>query len=201
MRTNYVLIDYENVQPATLAVLEQDHFKAIVFVGAGQAKLSFEVASAMQRMGDKASYVKISGNGPNALDFHIAFYIGQIAAGEPQAYFHIISKDAGFDPLIAHLKTKKILAARSKDITEIPLIKAINSKTPAERQALILANLQHRGESRPRTIDTLSKTIDSIFHKSLLENELASLLASLADQGYITVTDSKVSYALPAQHC
>jgi PIN domain len=201
MRTNYVLIDYENVQPAALAVLDQDYFKTIVFVGASQVKLSFEVASAIQRMGDKASYVKISGNGPNALDFHIAFYIGQIAVNEPTAYFHIISKDAGFDPLIAHLKTKKILAARSKDITEIPLVKAINSKTPAQKQAVILDNLQHRGASRPRTIDALSTTINSLFQKSLPEDELALLLARLADQGYITVTDSKVSYALPAQHC
>src|SRR6266700_1754309 len=101
MRTNYVLIDYENVQPAAFAVLDQDYFKAIVFVGAGQAKLSFEVVSAIQRMGDKASYVKISGNGPNALDFHIAFYIGQIAANEPNAA-HVGQVVADFTPRIAH---------------------------------------------------------------------------------------------------
>ncbi|RLQ22607.1 hypothetical protein DWB85_06380 [Seongchinamella sediminis] len=28
--------------------------------------------------GDQARYVQIGGNGPNALDFHIAFYAGQI---------------------------------------------------------------------------------------------------------------------------
>jgi hypothetical protein len=27
-------------------------------------------------MGDRAEYVKIAGKGPNALDFHIAFYSG-----------------------------------------------------------------------------------------------------------------------------
>jgi len=51
-------------------------------------------------MGERAEYVRISGNGSNALDFHIAFYIGQLAAHEPDAYFHIISKVTGFDPLI-----------------------------------------------------------------------------------------------------
>jgi hypothetical protein len=52
----------------------------------------------MQALGAKAQYVKISGNGSNALDFHIAFYIGHLGAVDPTAYFHIISKDAGFDP-------------------------------------------------------------------------------------------------------
>ena len=90
MKTNYVLIDYENVQPEAMAVLEKEHFKVIVFVGANQTKVTFEVASVLQRLGDKAEYVKITGNGSNALDFHIAFYIGQLAAQEPEAYFHIV---------------------------------------------------------------------------------------------------------------
>lgn len=34
LRTNYVLIDYENVQPEALSVLDAEHFKVIVFVGA-----------------------------------------------------------------------------------------------------------------------------------------------------------------------
>lgn len=198
MRTNYVLIDYENVQPAAMAVLEQEHFKVIVFVGANQAKVSFEVASALQRMGAKARYVKISGNGSNALDFHIAFYIGQLAETEADAYFHIISKDAGFDPLIAHLKSKKIFACRSKEVTDIPIVKAANSKTPLEKQAVIVANLKQRGTSRPRTVKTLSSTINSLFQKSLPEEELTSLLRSLQEQGIISVTDTKVSYVLPA---
>ena len=52
-------------------------------------------------------YVKISGTGPNALDFHIAFYIGQFAEKDPGANFYIVSQDAGFDPLLNHLKTLK----------------------------------------------------------------------------------------------
>jgi len=197
VRTNYVLIDYESVQPEAMAVLEQDHFKVIIFVGANQVKVNFEVASALQRMGAKATYVKISGNGPNALDFHIAFYIGQFAVSEPDAYFHIISKDTGFDPLLAHLKSKNIFAGRVREVTDIPIVKAANSKTPSERQGVILANLQQRGASKPRTIKTLSSTINSLFQKKLSEGELASLLQGLQEQGIISVTGTKVSYTLP----
>jgi len=198
VRTNYVLIDYENVQPGALTVLEQEHFKVIVFVGANQAKISFDVASAIQRMGTNASYIKISGNGSNALDFHIAFYVGQLSAAEPDAYFHIISKDTGFDPLITHLKSKKIFASRSKDVMEIPIVKAANSKTPAEKQAVVLANLKQRGSSKPRTVKTLSSTISSLFQKTLTNKEVEAILKGMQEQGFISISDTKVSYKLPA---
>lgn len=197
VKTNYVLIDYENVQPEAMAVLAQEHFKVIVFVGANQAKVTFEVASALQQMGDRAEYVKITGNGSNALDFHIAFYIGVLAGIEPDAYFHIVSKDTGFDPLIQHLKAKKILACRSKDVTDMPIVKAANSKSPAERVAVVIADLKRRGTSRPRAVKTLSSTISGIFQKQISDQEVASLIAALQKQGVVTVNATKVSYSLP----
>ena len=197
MRTNYVLIDYENVQPSALSVLEKEHFKVVDFVGANQAKVAFDVAAQLQRLGPSASYVKISGNGPNALDFHIAYYIGHLAAAEPDAYFHIISKDTGFDPLISHLKSKKIFACRSKDIGDMPIVKAANSKTQPEKLAVIVANLKQRGASKPRTVKTLSSTISSLFQKALAEDELAAILKHMEQHGLITVTGTKVGYSLP----
>ncbi|KAF1685075.1 hypothetical protein B1992_13200 [Pseudoxanthomonas broegbernensis] len=197
MRTNYVLIDYENVQPSALSVLEKEHFKVIVFVGANQAKVAFDVAAQLQRLGPSASYVKISGNGPNALDFHIAYYIGHLAATEPDAYFHIISKDTGFDPLITHLKSKKIFACRSKDIGDMPIVKAANSKTLPEKLAVIVTNLKQRGAAKPRTVKTLSSTISSLFQKALAEDELAAILKHMEQQGFVTVTGTKVGYSLP----
>ena len=197
MRTNYVLIDYENVQPEAVASLAQDHFKVMVFVGASQSKVTFDAAAALQKMGNKAEYVKIAGNGPNALDFHIAYYIGLLAAGEPDAYFHIISKDTGFDPLIQHLKSRNIFAARSKAISDIPLIKATSAKSPAERVSIVIAKLQQLGASRPRTLKTLTSTVSSLFQKQLTEPELKVLLEALVSTGTVAVTGAKVSYAMP----
>ena len=197
MRTNYVFIDYENVQPAALHVLEKQHFKVFVLVGATQTKVAFDVAEPLQRMGASARYIKISGNGSNALDFHIAFYIGQIAAAEPDAFFHIISKDTGFDPLITHLKTKKILACRSKDVADMPIVKASNTKSPAERIAAVTANLKQRGASRPRTVKTLASTISSLFQKALLDDEIALLLKDMQKQGLISIDGTRVAYSLP----
>lgn len=196
MRTNYVLIDFENVQPESLEQLTHDHFKVIVFVGAKQIKLPFEVAASLQDLGSRAEYVKISGDGSNALDFHIAYYIGRLAAEEPSAYFHIISKDTGFDPLIRHLRSKKIFAGRVKTVADIPVVKASNSKSPQERIAVILVRLQQLKASKPRTVKTLSSTIASLFQNHLSDEEVASLVQSLATQGYLEINGAKVAYSL-----
>lgn len=198
MKTNYVLIDYENVQPEAMAVLNQEHFKVLVFVGASQTKVTYEVAAALQQLGERAEYIKIAGNGSNALDFHIAFYIGVLAGIEPGAYFHIVSADKGFDPLILHLKSKKILACRSKDVTEIPIVKAACSKSPNERLEIVVADLQRRGASKPRKLKTLGSTINSIFQKSLSEHEIEALLTTLQKEGIVTVTETGISYSLPS---
>jgi hypothetical protein len=192
-----VLIDLENVQPASLAGLDAEFFKVLIFVGASQTKIPFELASVAQGLGERAAYIKIAGNGTNALDFNIAYYIGRLAQQDPTAYFHIISKDTGFDPLVQHLKSQKIGATRSKDVSDIPLLKAANSKTLQEKAAVVVCNLKQRGASKPRTVKTLSSTIASLFQKQLPGEELTLLLAELQSSGAITITENKVSYALP----
>jgi PIN domain len=203
LKTNYVLIDYENVQPDDIAALEHEHFRVIVFVGAHQSKIAFQTAEALHRLGGKAEYVKLSSSGSNALDFHIAFYLGQLAAKEPTAYFHIISKDTGFDPLVSHLKERNVRACRVKAVEEIPLLKAGGAKPKAERLKaerlpVVVTDLRKRGAARPRTVATLSSTINSLFKKQLSAGEVASLVAELKSRGLITVSGTKVSYNLPA---
>lgn len=197
MKSNFVLIDYENVQPEAMSALVEEHFNVIVFVGANQAKVSFEVASALQQLGDRAQYIKISGNGSNALDFHIAFYIGELASRHPNAFFHIVSKDSGFDPLIQHLKTRKILAGRSKSVVDIPIVKAASSKSPSERIEIIVADLKRRGSAKPRTVKTLSSTIQAIFQKQLSDEDVTGLVNGLNKKGIVKISGTKVAYSLP----
>jgi len=194
---NYVLIDYENVQPKNLELLEKHPFEILVFVGSSQTKISINLALEMQKLGERAQYIQISGNGPNALDFHIAFYIGQLSEQKPNSFFHIISKDTGFDPLIRHLKRKKIKVMRESDIAEIPLLQISNSSNVDEQISAIVKNLIGRGQSRPRKVKTLSNTINSLFSEKLKESEMKVLFKKLAEKKYITVKDTNVSYKLP----
>ena len=197
MPTNYVLIDFENVLPKNLELLTRHPFTVLVFVGANQSKVPYELAEAMHKLGDKARYIKISGNGKNALDFHIAFYIGQLASQEPEAYFHVISKDTGFDPLIEHMKGLKIRVQREKDLAEIPVLRLSTTKSSDEKIAAIVKNLAGRGQSRPRKVKTLANTINSLFTQKLQEKELTAIIDSLQQKKYIVVKDGNVSYKLP----
>lgn len=197
MKNNHILIDYENVQPKNLAILNGHEFRVIVFVGENQVKIPFELASALQSLGSNAEYVKIAGNGPNALDFHIAFYVGQLAQKDPNAYFHIISRDSGFDPLIKHLKERKIFAQREKELAEIPLLRVSNATSVGEKIEVIAKSLAARGHARPRKVKTLSNTIDTLFMKKLEESELEIIIEQMKKQKMIVVENENVSYKPP----
>lgn len=197
MRTQYVLIDYENVQPRNLAGLEGEEFRVLVMIGANQGKVSFELAAAMQRLGHRAEYVQISGNGPNALDFHIAYYIGHLSAQDKSALFHIISADKGFDPLIQHLRSRRIPAVRSHKIEEIPALKALHCQSIPQKVDVVVANLKQQGVSKPRTLKTLTRSVSALFQKQLSEEELLAVITQLQTRGVVVVNESKVSYALP----
>ena len=196
IKINYVLIDLENVQPKNLEILKNHPFKVYVFVGANQAKVTYDLASAMQELGGNAKYIKISGNGPNALDFHIAFYVGELSKVDPEAYFHIISKDTGFDPLIKHLKERKIKVHRERDLAEIPILRVSGSTSDDEKIEAIVKNLVGRGQSRPRKVKTLANTINTLFTKVMEEKELLSLINELQKRKYIAINESKVTYNL-----
>lgn len=199
MATNYVLIDFENVQPSNLEVLKQHPFKVFVFVGANQVKVSFDLAAAMQSLGDAAQYIKISGTGKNALDFHMAYYIGELSAREPSAYFHVISRDTGFDTLIKHLKERGIKIQRERDLEEIPVVRMSTATSSDDKVAAIVKNLVGRGQSRPRKVRTLSNTINSLFTEKLSEQQLSSIVKDLEQRNYIKVSNGNVSYQLPSK--
>lgn len=197
-RTNYVLVDYENVQPTDLAMLNGGPFKVKVFLGANQAKIPVALAAAMQGLGGDAEYVLLESSGSNALDFHIAYYIGLLSAQDPAAFFHIVSKDTGFDPLIKHLKTKGVFSQRSVSISAIPFFKpALPSGSDAQIE-VVVAHLVKLKAAKPRAEKTLLSTLHALFKKELSEHQLAALFTSLCKRGIVKVDGTKVSYSLPS---
>ena len=49
----------------------------MIFYGITQKKLPEELVVQAQPLGTRLKWIKISGQGPNALGFHIAFYLGE----------------------------------------------------------------------------------------------------------------------------
>ena len=196
MKTNFVLVDFENIQPKNISLLSGGPFKIKVFVGANQAKIPLEMARALQMFGPNAEYIQIEGSGRNALDFHIAYYIGRLAKETPDAHFHVISKDKGFDPLIKYLKTQKILCQRSTSIADALPGKISNTKSDREKLGAVIENLEKRKTSKPRTLKTLRSTIKALFANQLAEEELEVIINQLSNRGVIKIADGKVSYEM-----
>jgi hypothetical protein len=170
----------------------------LVFAGANQTKVPLELAAALQPFGKDVEYIPISGNGRNALDFHIAFSIGEFSKVDPEGCFHLISKDTGFDPLIKHARKKNIHVYRSNDIADIPLLRQSNVKTTQEKVDAIVDNFTVRGSALPRNEKALANTINVIFQKALKEAELKVLIQELNKQGRISIENGKITYHLPS---
>ena len=139
-QTHYVLIDFENVHVKSLALLKEKNFRVRVFLGPKNSRLPTELVLAMKSLGDHADYIVLDAGGHNALDFHITYYLGRLAAADPAGFFHLISKDTGFDSLIKHMNAAGILCERSVSIESIPClahtsIKSESPKTEITNQA------------------------------------------------------------------
>lgn len=198
MRTNYVLIDYENTQPRNLSQLVGDHFRVKVFMGQSQTSVPIQLAQALQALGARGEYVKISGNGKNALDFHITYYIGRISALEKDAFFHIISKDTGFDPLITHLKDLGIFSKRSSSIDEIPILRSMTEASRDDQIDAVIQRLKGMSKNKPQKDRTLRAMITAWFGNKLEEKDLDRIMTGLIQRQIITITEGRLRYALPA---
>jgi hypothetical protein len=131
--------------------------------------------------------VQISGNGRNALDFHIAFHLGELTAKHVDAAFHVISKDAGFDPLIEYLRSRQIDVRRSESLIDL-------LPPSDEKLATVIARLRSMGPARPRRAKTLASTINAVFDKGLDEGAIQALIGALAGRREIALQDGKVTY-------
>ena len=102
-----------------------------------------------------------------------------------------------FKSIFEKKKKKNIFSSRTKDIKEIPVIKASISKTPEEKTDVIIVKLQQLKASKPRTTKTLTSTIIALFQKKIPESEVLSLINDLESQKILTISNNKVSYNLP----
>ena len=88
--THWLLVDYENLQPVFRPGSLSDA-RVVVFHGAQQqgapAKLKSRLASI------DSEFVRCTKTGKNALDFHLTYYLGRLAAQHPKDDFYVLSKD------------------------------------------------------------------------------------------------------------
>ena len=185
-----VLVDLENVQKVDLARLPA-HARIKIFVGQLQSKLPTALVQQAQALGSRLEWVRIDGNGRNALDFHIACHLGEGICKYPQAEFVILSNDKGFDPLVRHLVARGFKCRRDGQARSTP---APKPQLPAHAQAV--ADLLKRSEKnkRPRKRATLTNYLATHFHKKLTGEEIKQAVEHLLEAGLIAGTEAAVTY-------
>ena len=160
MKNNYILVDYENVQNIDLNSIKGKNFYIKIFVGTNQTKIPVELVLKSQELGSQVEWIQINGSGKNALDFHITFVLERLTQKDSEAFFHVISKDTGFDPLIAYLKSQKILCKRSEEISLITSLVWDETISSEETYKIVFQKLASIDKKcRPKSESTLKNYI------------------------------------------
>lgn len=147
-------------------------------------------------MGSNIEWIKIDGNGSNALDFHIAYYLGFLTRIDQKSEYIILSKDKGFDPIVRYVVKKNIACRRINSIVEI----LETTKKPSINQAhmnKVLENLKKIDRAkRPRKRGTLHKHVVSLGKGSMTEKEVTEIIDELFITGQISEENNRLKYEI-----
>ena len=216
MTLTYVLIDFENVQPAAedLKLIRGEGYRVRVFHGSHQSKFGKDMVKVLQPLGERVDYIECERKGKNALDFRIAFFLGSIAkefeSNKAKPAVVVISKDTDLDTLLEHVRSPGFDARRaatvhhamSADKAESPrpakILKATKQVPISDSLKKLIVYLQKNGKNRPAKIETLKNHLNNIFSGVVSDQEKDALIAELVAQDFATVTGKKIEYKIPA---
>jgi hypothetical protein len=184
-------VDFENVP--NVDIQEATNTKILLFIGQSQKRLSTNIVRSIQPLGKNVEWVQITGSGKNALDFHIAYYLAMNKTQTNTEHF-IISKDAGFDPLIAHVnglgqKVKRVVAFADV-FHKIGLGKDLEGKYRKVKEIL----LKQKKARRPKSRKTLTSFIETTFQKNISSGETNKLIENLFRDGIMEEKSRRISY-------
>lgn len=192
MNKKLLLVDFENVQQLDLSWID-DSFSIIIFVGASQKNIPFELVTHTQEFGSRIKWQKIEGNGSNALDFFIAFRLGSEVEKTPQLHCFILSKDKGFDPLLHHLNKIGLKCERINSLLESHPKPAIQHQGPSYHQVVAILKKSEK-KSRPQKRKTLSRHISSMFQKKILQPEIDHIIDTLFANKMVSEINGVIIY-------
>lgn len=206
---NHVFVDFENIHEIDLAVIGSKAVSFTLLLGSRQTKLDVAIVEKLLEHAASVQLVRLSSAGKNALDFTLAYYVGRAVAADPSGFFHIVSKDAGCDPLIEHLRSKHIRARRHEDFAALTFSGAAKppAATPAvvvpkpkpqpappakpatlhERETQFLELLRKPSTSRPRSEKKLLSYLVSSLSPKITDAEAAELVKHLSKACHLVI--------------
>ena len=190
-RTNYIFVDFENVQEMDWDRIANKPVKVVLLLGTQQKNLPVHLVRKLVKVGSQVQLVEVKRAGKNALDMILAHYVGAIRVKDPEGYFHIVSKDTGYDSLVGHLQDEGAFARRHSSFCEIPILMKVE-----ERVGVVSKDLKENTASRPKKRSTLESKIQARFGSALSEADVSETIEGLIRDRSVTLLDSgEVKYA------
>ncbi len=198
---NHVFVDFENVHHVDPALFGLKHLGLTVLMGARQSTLDADLVMKMLEHAPDVHLVRLSASGKNAVDFALAYYLGRAVLADPGAYFHVISKDTGYDPLIEHLQSRHVRVKRHADYAGLSLMatqpvtataaaKASAPTLAADMLGVVVERLRKHSSNRPKKKKTLLSHLKSNLGKDATDAGASELLDKLVKARKISI-DSK----------
>ncbi len=152
--THYLFVDFENVQSVNLDLIAGKPVMVIMVIGKDQTKVPLELVEQLMTFSSQVRLVRTEVKGKNALDFVLSAEVGAQGVADPNGTFHIISRDKGFDALVAHFRGHDRSAARHDAFVKVPIL-----STPAPTTAATRATPSPRAAATksPATTTTAKK--------------------------------------------
>ena len=117
---HYVFVDFENVQAVKLELIRGRPVMVIMVVGKDQTKVPLDLVAQLMEHSSQVRLVRTEVKGKNALDFVLSAEVGAQGVVDTKASFHIVSRDKGFDALVAHFRSMGREAARHDAFVKVP---------------------------------------------------------------------------------
>jgi hypothetical protein len=194
MTQKLLLIDFENVQPIDLAMLDP-LFQVAIFVGASQKNVPIGLVESAQKLGDRLEWHRVDANGRNALDFFIACHLGRIAERRSGLECVVLSRDKGFDPLLRHLNKNGLKCKRLNSMMELQPKAASQAENASYARVIEILGKSEK-KARPRKRKTLSQHILSICQNKLEPGEVERIVDTLFAEKRVSESNGLLTYEL-----
>ena len=196
MASKLVLVDYENIQNLD-GIDKMLDYDMKVLVGKNQTKIPIDLVLQTQQLGKSLEWLKVNGQGKNALDFYISFYMGKYLEAKKYTNFVIVSKDTGYDPLIDHINevAGSRIVKRVTNITQVSHKQVDKTITP-ELKKLIDQLKKIQGNKRPKKRSTLTGFATSVFVNQKSKDEINEIVEELYTRKLISEANSIIKYEI-----
>ena len=169
-----------------------------LLLGPRQTKLDTPLVAKLLQHATSVKLIRLDSSGKNAVDFALSYYLGRTVLADPIAYYHIISKDTGFDPLVEHLKTQSVKIRRHDDFSTLTFSGPPKpARVVDDTTTRILTILRKNTTNRPKKKKSLLAHLKSTLGKDGTDAAAMTLLEKLKKGKHIGIDDKDgVSYLL-----